>query len=153
MTRHRLVALVAGMVVLSGCSAPDSEPAVPGLPTSVPVSVAPEPHTPEPSRSPSQRAHAAPRSAGKHATGNQPAAAVPAPVRTGSAEKFVSAVHGTLPHVGMDRRDDEIVELGLQICKSLATGRSAAAGLADHGVEDADAARLAGLARTKLCPR
>ena len=140
--------LLAVALLLAGCSGPKTEPVVPGPPPTLPASSTPAPSTVAPS--PSAPAHAAPRPAAK-----QPANAAPRPVRTGDAEKFVSAVHASLPQVTLDRRDDELTDLGLELCAALAAGRgapAAAAGLADYGVEAADARRLAGLARTELCP-
>ncbi|MEV0896102.1 DUF732 domain-containing protein [Actinoplanes sp. NPDC049802] len=69
-------------------------------------------------------------------------------------EEFVDAVRGELPAVAMDRRGEEITELGGQACASLAAGHDrgeVAAELGGYGLAAADARRLVTLARTTLC--
>ena len=78
------------------------------------------------------------------------------PPGSGSAalDRFVTAVQQKLPEVALDRRDEEVEDLGEQSCQALGNGRSAtvAAGeVAEQGVAPADARTLVGLARDNLC--
>ncbi|MBO3742539.1 DUF732 domain-containing protein [Actinoplanes flavus] len=69
-------------------------------------------------------------------------------------DEFLDAVRGELPAVAMDRRSEEITELGGQACSSLAAGNDraeAAAELTESGLEPVDARRLVTLARRTLC--
>jgi hypothetical protein len=75
---------------------------------------------------------------------------------SGSAglDRFVAAVQRKLPGVALDRRDDEVEDLGEQACAALGHGRSAASvthEVAARGVTSADARMLVGLARDNLC--
>ncbi|GGN97155.1 hypothetical protein GCM10010112_89090 [Actinoplanes lobatus] len=82
-----------------------------------------------------------------------------APVTDGGAQavtggEFLDAVRGELPAVAIDRRAEEITELGGQACSSLAAGNDraeVAAELTEFGLETADARRLVTLARKNLC--
>jgi hypothetical protein len=67
---------------------------------------------------------------------------------------FLEAVRGQLPEVALDRRNEEITELGEQACVSLAAGqarRAVATEMTGYGVAVADARRLVSLARSTLC--
>jgi hypothetical protein len=71
-----------------------------------------------------------------------------------SGQRFLDAVRGRLPEVAMDRRNEEITEMGGQACASLAAGhprRKVAAELGEYGLPDADARELISLARSTLC--
>jgi len=75
---------------------------------------------------------------------------------SGSAglDRFVAAVQRKLPDVALDRRDEEVEDLGEQACAALGHGRSATAvtdEVAAQGVTPADAKMLVGLARDNLC--
>ncbi|MBW6437404.1 DUF732 domain-containing protein [Actinoplanes hulinensis] len=75
-------------------------------------------------------------------------------VQAATGGEFLDAVRGELPAVAMDRRAEEITELGGQACSSLAAGNpraEVAAELTEFGLETADARRLVTLARKKLC--
>jgi len=82
----------------------------------------------------------------------------PPPVRArgGSGlDRFVAAVQEKLPGVALDRRDEEVEELGRQACASLTAGKKTAtvAGeLRGLGVGDADAHELIAVARKTACP-
>ena len=87
-----------------------------------------------------------------------PPAATPAAPEAGSGnaalDRFVAAVQRRLPDVALDRRDEEIEDLGRQACASLAAGKTtaaAAARLADLGVGGSDARTLITLARGTAC--
>jgi len=70
-------------------------------------------------------------------------------------DRFVEAVQRQLPEVALDRRDEEVEELGEQACDSLAAGEkdAAVAGeIGEQGVASADARTLVALARTTACP-
>jgi hypothetical protein len=63
-------------------------------------------------------------------------------------------VQKKLPEVAVDRRDEEVEDLGEQACESLGAGRSATAAageVAEQGVTPADARTLVGLAEDTLC--
>ncbi|MBB3094190.1 hypothetical protein FHR83_001842 [Actinoplanes campanulatus] len=75
-------------------------------------------------------------------------------IQAATGGEFLDAVRGELPTVAMDRRAEEITELGGQACSSLAAGNDraeVAAELSEFGLETADARRLVTLARKKLC--
>jgi hypothetical protein len=77
------------------------------------------------------------------------------PPHVAGPDHFLAAVQQKLPEVALDRRDEEVEDLGEQACQALATGRSAttAAGeVAEQGVAPADARTLVALARNDLCP-
>jgi hypothetical protein len=83
---------------------------------------------------------------------------VPAEVDAGSGrtglDRFVAAVQQKLPGVALDRRDEELEDLGTEACDALSGGRSATAAageITDEGVTPADARALVGLARADLC--
>ncbi|MEV6843023.1 DUF732 domain-containing protein, partial [Actinoplanes sp. NPDC051411] len=69
-------------------------------------------------------------------------------------DRFVAAVQRKLPDVALDRRDEEVEDLGEQACSALKGGRSATAAageVAERGVTPADARALVGLAKDDLC--
>jgi hypothetical protein len=73
---------------------------------------------------------------------------------TAGLDRFVAAVRQKLPDVLLDRRDEEVEDLGRQACRALRNGRSATAAagvVAAQGVTPADARTLVGLARGLLC--
>jgi hypothetical protein len=85
-----------------------------------------------------------------------PAAPPPADAVSGTAgqDRFVAAVQRRLPKVTLDRRDEEVEDLGEQACAALGHGRSATAAageVAEQGVTPADARTLVGLAKDNLC--
>lgn len=81
----------------------------------------------------------------------------PAPTRLGAGtglDRFVAAVQAKLPDVALDRRDEEIEELGRQACAALAAGKktaSVAGELRSLGVTEADAGKLIALAKSTAC--
>ncbi len=82
----------------------------------------------------------------------------PADVDAGSGsaglDRFVAAVQRKLPEVALDRRDEELEDLGEQACGALKGGRgatSATGAVVDQGVSPADARTLVGLAKDTLC--
>ncbi|WP_433292515.1 DUF732 domain-containing protein [Actinoplanes sp. CA-030573] len=104
----------------------------------------------------------------------KPAPAPPTPRRTGPAprptrtttdtpgagsgdaglDRFVAAVQEQLPAVALDRRDEEVEELGQQACSELAAGQkpaTVAAEISDQGVTSADAQKLVALAHETAC--
>lgn len=78
-----------------------------------------------------------------------------APAGTVRGEKsFLVAVHRYLPEVAVDRRNEEITEMGGEACASLAAGRgrgSVAAEIARYGLGTAESRHLVILARSTLC--
>jgi hypothetical protein len=95
-------------------------------------------------------------------TAKKPARKAPAAARpdadagSGGAgpDRFVAAVQRKLPDVALDRRDEEVEDLGEQACSALKRGRSvtvAAGEVAEQGVAPADARTLVGLAKDDLC--
>jgi uncharacterized protein DUF732 len=78
----------------------------------------------------------------------------PAVIGSAALDRFVAAVQRRLPEVALDRRDEEVEDLGEQACDALKGGRSATAaagGVVEQGVTPADARMLVGLARDNLC--
>ena len=81
----------------------------------------------------------------------------PLPTRTSAGtglDRFVAAVQAKLPDVALDRRDEEIEELGRQACTALAAGKkpaSVAGELRSLGVAEADAGKLIALAKNTAC--
>jgi hypothetical protein len=83
-----------------------------------------------------------------------PAAKADAGSGIAGVDRFVAAVQQKLPGVALDRRDEEVEDLGEQACEALKGGRSAtvAAGeVAEQGVTASDARTLVGLAKNDLC--
>ncbi|WIM99163.1 hypothetical protein ACTOB_002807 [Actinoplanes oblitus] len=58
----------------------------------------------------------------------------------------MAAVRREMPELALDRRDEEIADLGTQACTSSTTT------LTSFGVSAAQARRLREVARTDLCP-
>ncbi|MFI6077902.1 DUF732 domain-containing protein [Actinoplanes sp. NPDC051343] len=91
----------------------------------------------------------------KPAPKKKPAAkADPAVIGGAALDRFVAAVQQRLPEVALDRRDEEVEDLGEQACDALKGGRSATAaagGVVEQGVTPADARMLVGLAKDNLC--
>ncbi|KUL27392.1 hypothetical protein [Actinoplanes awajinensis] len=117
---------------LAGCSAPDpvwvqgrslSSPAADPLP----VSASPAPTAADP----------------------LPVSALPASTAAGPG-RFVASVRQQLPELAVDRRDEEIADLGVAACASLRDGRQTV--LTAYGVSPAQAHQLITVAHTDLCP-
>lgn len=149
--RIATVASVTVLLALAGCDhappppASEPEPAA----TAVPLESA--------TGSPGPALAAPPASASPHAAPTH-AAKPPADVDAGSGsaglDRFVAAVQQRLPDVALDRRDEEVEDLGVQACDALGSGHSATAAageIAGQGVAPADARTLVGLARSTLC--
>jgi len=103
------------------------------------------------------------------ATTTQPAAAAPTRTETTavrrpqakrtstaapSIDRFVAAVQRQMPQFALDRRDDEVAELGEEACRSLAAGKRDAAvatEITEYGVATNDARQLVTLARDNAC--
>jgi hypothetical protein len=83
-----------------------------------------------------------------------PAKPVRAETEPKSIGRFVTAVQRQMPQFVVDRRDDEVAEIGEQACRSLAAGRRSTA-VADeitgYGVAAKDARELVALARDTAC--
>ncbi|MFD0524880.1 DUF732 domain-containing protein [Paractinoplanes durhamensis] len=82
--------------------------------------------------------------------------AEPAGAGSGSPglDRFVAAVQKQLPEVALDRRDEEVEQLGQQACDALAAGRKATAvagELSEQGVTSTDAGKLVALAGSTMC--
>jgi len=70
-------------------------------------------------------------------------------------DRFVAAVQAKLPGVALDRRDEEVEELGRQACASLAAGKKTATVIGDLrnlGIGEADARELMVVAKKTACP-
>jgi len=107
------------------------------------------------SNAPAATATAAPKAKAPEARAPRKTAA-PADVPGGTVglDRFVDAVRQKLPDVALDRRDEEVEDLGEQACDALHTGRSATAAagaVAAQGVAPGEARALVGLARDNLC--
>ncbi|WP_433385344.1 DUF732 domain-containing protein [Actinoplanes sp. CA-142083] len=69
-------------------------------------------------------------------------------------DRFVAAVQRQLPAVAVDRRDEEVEDLGVQACQGLEAGERDAvvAGvISEQGVDLGDARKLVALARSTAC--
>lgn len=69
-------------------------------------------------------------------------------------DAFVAAVQRELPDVALDRRDEEVEELGQQACQALAAGKKdgdVAGEISAEGVTAPDARKLVTLARSTAC--
>lgn len=143
--RIAAAAAVTVLFTLAGCDdarptpAAERQPAAPAVPTET-ASESPRPAVASSPASP------------------KPAAKSPAGVDAGSGsaglDRFVAAVQRKLPDVALDRRDEEVEELGEQACDALGKGRGATAAAGEvgaQGVSPADARALVGLARDTLC--
>lgn len=92
---------------------------------------------------------AAPESAAPSVPGSAPA--VPG---AASGDRFVAEVRDRLPELALDRRPEEITEMGGEACAGLAAGRQRAAvaeTLQGYGVGADDARELVALAGADLC--
>ncbi|AEV83799.1 hypothetical protein ACWT_2642 [Actinoplanes sp. SE50] len=77
-----------------------------------------------------------------------PAASAPPPAD--NQDRFVAAVRQELPELAVDRRDEEIADLGSTACAS-AHGQEHD-DLAAYGVSPEQARKLTDVARAALCP-
>ncbi|HEX5198563.1 MAG TPA: hypothetical protein VFW27_01360 [Actinoplanes sp.] len=69
-------------------------------------------------------------------------------------DRFVAAVQRQLPAVAVDRRDEEVEDLGVQACQGLAAGEKdavVAGAISEQGVAIGDARKLVALARATAC--
>ncbi|GAA0530022.1 hypothetical protein GCM10010172_08420 [Paractinoplanes ferrugineus] len=150
---RRVVVALGLITALAGCSSPEpetetgrttvvavpSEQAAPPVPQ---VTETPSPsvrETTRPSRSPqAKRAAEPPVAAGGNA----------------GLDRFLAAVRTQVPTVALDRREEEVEELGETACDGLSAGRSkttVARELSEHGVTSADARKLVSLAGDTVC--
>jgi Protein of unknown function (DUF732) len=147
--RIATVAAVTVLFAVAGCDHAPPTPAAQQEPaaTAVPLEAATEsPAATVPS--PSASSPAAP----KHT--RKPPADVDAGSGSAGLDRFVAAVQQKLPDLALDRRDEEVEDLGEQACDALNGGRgatAAAAAVADEGVAPAEARILVGLAKSDLC--
>ncbi|MBG0562321.1 DUF732 domain-containing protein [Actinoplanes aureus] len=154
MRRFGLLVAAATVPMIAACGAPAG---VPEWKQGQPAPAAPSAtgSVPAPNR---QAGAAAPSPAEAPAATPEPDVAATvassAPGEAVSGERFLAAVRGQLPEVAVDRRPEEITEIGDAACTSLAAGQrraSAAADLIGYGVSNADARELVILARAFLC--
>ena len=71
-----------------------------------------------------------------------------------AADRFVAAVRTRLPELAVDRRPEEITEMGGEACAGLAAGRlrtAVAEDLQRYGVAGAQAREVVALAQANLC--
>jgi hypothetical protein len=135
------------LLLLAGCSHATTSPAVapPRAPTPVPPqSAAPSPAA-VPTAASTLSASAAPHGAATTATEI---------ATVGGMARFVAAVQRRLPSVALDRRDDEVEELGEQVCDSVAAGKRTATvegEIREFGVGKSDARTLVALAQDTAC--
>lgn len=107
-----------------------------------------------PARPDVQREPAATAVPRETATATPPPADLDAGSGSAGLDRFVAAVQRTLPRVALDRRDEEVEELGKQACDALRSGggtKAAAGTVADEGVTASDSRTLVALARDDLC--
>ena len=93
---------------------------------------------------------------GREAAGAEPGreAAGAEPGREAAGDRFVAAVRERLPELALDRRPEEITELGGEACAGLAAGRQRAAvaeTLQGYGVTAREARELVAFASSGLC--
>jgi uncharacterized protein DUF732 len=151
--RIAALASVSLLVALAGCgheSKTETIVAPAAAATGVPLGTATE--APTATGGPAPKATVPKKPARKTTAAARP----PAGAGTGTAgvDRFVTAVQQKLPAVALDRRDDEVEDLGEQACDALGSGRSATAAageVAEQGVTPADARTLVGLAKDDLC--
>jgi hypothetical protein len=148
--RIATIASVTVLFALAGCGHAPAAPVAEREPaaTAVPLGTATE--SPGPSLSPAPSATAT--------TSTRPASKKKATVDAGSGnvglDRFVAAVQQRLPEVALDRRDEEVEDLGEQACDALGDGHSttaAVSAISEQGVAAADARTLVGLAKKDLC--
>jgi hypothetical protein len=141
---------VSVLLAVAGCGH-DPEPKTVAAPAAADTGVPPEAvsEAPPVTHSPAPKATVSKKPVHK--------ATPPAAVAAGGSagvDRFVAAVQRKLPEVALDRRDEEVEDLGRQACAALGAGRSAtvAAGeVAEQGVAPSDARTLVGLAKDDLC--
>jgi hypothetical protein len=143
--RIATIAAVTVLFALAGCDHAPPRPATEPVPaaTAVPKETATE----SPAASLPSPALSSPAAA-------KPPVDVDAGSGSAGLDRFVAAVRRKLPDVVLDRRDEEVEDLGKQACDAFKGGRSATAvarAVAGEGVAPADARTLVGLARTDLC--
>lgn len=147
---RRILTTLALITTLAGCStartaetkatAPAAEPPEPSAQVSTPV--------PQVTATQSPGVKSAPPQAKKT---SKPAGAGSGDARL---DDFVAAVRKRLPAVALDRRDEEVEELGEHACEGLSAGRSGkavAAEIGEQGVPAADARALVALAGDTVC--
>jgi Protein of unknown function (DUF732) len=140
---------VSLLVAVAGCGH-DPEPKTVAAPAAAVTDVPPQAATEAPAvtHSPAPKATVSKKPAPK-------VKAKAAEAESGAGlDRFVAAVQQKLPDVALDRRDEEVEDLGQQACAALGAGRSATAAageVADEGVTPAAARALVGLARADLC--
>lgn len=156
MKRRGLLVAVTAVSVLAGCgTAPD----VPQWKDGVALPASPSVIDSEPA--PAGVAAGSP--AATVPTASNPAeptgAAEPSPPATMDAPRlpaeFAAAVRGRLPEVAVDRRPEEITEIGDAACAELVSGQrrgTAVSTVVGYGVSSAEARELVRLARAHLCP-
>jgi hypothetical protein len=147
----RRVLIALGLIAaLAGCSSHESGTvaAVPSGQAAIPVPQVTETHSPRVTHSPqSTRTTRSPQA-------KKTAAAPGAGSGSAGLDRFVAAVREQLPAVVLDRRDEEVEELGERACDGLSAGRSSAvvAGeIGEQGVAAADARKLVALAGDTVC--
>jgi hypothetical protein len=143
--RVTLAAMVV-VVAVGGCSSSThSRVPVESVVTSTPEANVP----PDAAESPKETATPAPT---KAAPRRSPAKRVR--VARLSSGRFVTTVQRQMPQFVLDRRDDEVAELGEMACRSLASGKSKTAvakEITEYGVRARDARELVTLARGTAC--
>jgi hypothetical protein len=143
------IATVASVTLLFALAACDHTPPTPAdEPEPAATAVPREPATAPPSPFSTSPNKAAPARSAK------PPADVDAGSESAGLDRFVAAVQQKLPDVALDRRDEEVEDLGQQACDALGNGHSATAAageITDEGVPPAEARTLVGLAKTDLC--
>ncbi|WP_433824903.1 DUF732 domain-containing protein [Actinoplanes sp. CA-015351] len=148
--------MTAALPVLAGCG---TAPGVPEWKNAAPQAAPPSPATTSvaPSEAPSDVPSPLPSYsvsvAATVSVSPTPPRVATWPSPTPSAG-FVAAVQGRLPEVALDRRPEEITELGDQACQGLAAGKrrpTVAENLLGYGLSGADARVLVSLASSHLC--
>ena len=149
--RIATVGSVTALLALAGCDHAPSRPAA--QPEAAATAVPPEAVTESPAPLASPRP-SAPISASAAPRAAKPPAGVDAGTGSAGLDRFVAAVQQKLPDVALDRRDEEVEDLGRQACGALGDGHSATAAAGEvtaGGVTPADARTLVGLATQTLC--
>jgi hypothetical protein len=144
---------------LAGCGKADA-----GKPSAAPAASAGSVLRPVPERETPQAEPATPRSPGA-GRASKPERERAKPAKTAADEggagsgnsgldAFVAAVQRELPDVALDRRDEEVEDLGQEACQGLAAGKKdavVAGEISAEGVAPPDARKLVTLARTTAC--
>jgi uncharacterized protein DUF732 len=137
-------AVLVVVVALGGCSAPTHT----RLPVENVVTTAPPEALPEPVASPTPAATTLTKAAPRRSPIKRVRVARP------SIARFVAAVQRQMPQFVLDRRDEEVAELGTMACRSLRAGKTKAAvanEITEYGVGSRDARGLVTLARGAGC--